>query len=121
VIRILPDFPPSVLAVAGEGRVTRADYETVLIPAAERALAAHPKVSVYYEIGPVFEGVEPGALIEDLKIGMDHLPRWDRIAVVCDITWIRSAVQAFGFLMPGRVKVFHLGETAAARSWVSVA
>jgi hypothetical protein len=121
VIRILPDFPPGVLAVAGEGWVTRKDYETVLIPAAEEALAAHSKVSVYYEVRPDFEGVDPGALIEDLKIGMEHFPRWDRIAVVCDVGWIRSAVQAFGFLMPGRVKVFHSGETAAARSWVLAA
>jgi hypothetical protein len=119
LIRILTDFPPNVLAVDCEGRVTRGDYETVLIPAAERVLAAHAKVSVYYEIGPGFEGVEPGAVLEDMKIGMEHFPRWHRIALVCDVAWIRGVVQAFGFLMPGRVKLFHQSDALAAREWVS--
>jgi hypothetical protein len=119
VIRILPDFPPTVLAVACDGRVTREDYETVLIPAAEKVLAAHVRVSVYYEVSDGFEGFEPGAILDDLKVGMEHFPRWHRIAVVSDVAWLRGTVRAFGFLMPGRVKVFHLGEAAAAREWVS--
>jgi len=119
MIRILPGFPAHVLAAACQGRVTRADYETVLIPAIEKALAAQPKVSIYYEIGAGFEGIEPGAVLDDLKVGMGHLSRWDRMAVVCDVAWIRDAVLAFGFLMPGRVRVLQLGQAAEARKWVS--
>ncbi len=121
MIRILNGFPPNVLAIAGEGQVTRADYETVLIPAAEEVLTAHARVSVYYEIGAAFEGVEPGAVFEDMKIGMEHFPHWQRIAVVCDVAWMRGVVQAFGFLMPGRVKLFHQSAAADAREWVSAA
>jgi hypothetical protein len=47
-----------------------------------------------------------------------HLLRWDRIAIVTDIDWIRETVRAFGFLMPGAVEIFPLDEVAAARAWI---
>jgi hypothetical protein len=52
-------------------------------------------------------------------IGIWHLTVWERIAVVTDIDWVRLATKAFGFAMPGHVKVFANGQLAEAREWVS--
>jgi hypothetical protein len=41
--------------------------------------------------------------------------------LVSDVEWIRATVRAFGFLLPGHLKVYRLGEAAAARAWVSEA
>ncbi|QUD89543.1 STAS/SEC14 domain-containing protein [Phenylobacterium montanum] len=119
MIEKLAGFPSDVLAFACRGRVTRRDYETVLIPAAQAAFEAHDRVRLYYEIGPDFETIETGALLEDLKVGMEHLTSWDRVALVSDVDWIRNTVRLFGFLLPGRLKVFHLGEASEARHWIS--
>jgi hypothetical protein len=119
VIEPLTGFAPDVVAFACRGQVTGADYEQVLIPAVEKALAEQPKVRLYYEIAPDFTGIEPGAVFNDFKVGMAHLPRWERIAVVTDIAWIRHTMLAFSFLLPGRIKLFHLDEAAAARAWIA--
>jgi hypothetical protein len=58
---------------------------------------------------------------EDLKVGVAHLSRWERIAVVTDVEWIRNAVRVFGFLMPAAVQVFPLSAEAAAREWITAA
>src|SRR5271169_2520152 len=55
---------------------------------------------------------------EDLKLGIEHLSRWERVAVVTDVAWIRHAVGAFQFLMPGEVRVFTTGQTSEARKWI---
>jgi hypothetical protein len=34
------------------------------------------------------------------------------------VGWIRTAMKAFGFVMPGSVKVFSNSELAEARRWV---
>ena len=43
--------------------------------------------------------------------------RWERIAVVTNVEWIRHAVRAFRFLMPGAVKIFSIDEKVMAREW----
>ena len=49
---------------------------------------------------------------------MEHLTRWERIAVVTDVDWIKHMVQFFRFLMSGENKVFPLAEAAQARAWI---
>ncbi len=118
MIETLQGFPPKVLAFACKGHVTRQDYETVLIPAVNEALKQPGKVRLYYQINADFTGVEPGAAWEDFKVGMQHITRWERMAVVTDVDWIRRAIHAFGFLMPGELKIFPLAEQARARDWI---
>jgi hypothetical protein len=63
--------------------------------------------------------MEPGAMWEDFKIGVEHISRWERVAIVTDVEWIRHATNVFRFLMPGEVRVFATSETASAREWIT--
>lgn len=118
MIEILQGFPDNTVAVACRGHVTRADYEKVLVPTVEQALKQHDKVRLYYEIGTDFSGIEAGAVLEDIKVGVGHWLRWERIAVVTDVEWIRLTMKSFSFLMPGEMKMFATGESAQARDWI---
>jgi hypothetical protein len=119
MIEVLTGFPPRVVAVACRDQVTRADYETVLVPAVEAALKDHPKIRIYYRVEPGFSGFEPGAMWEDFKVGMQHILRWDRIAVVTDVDWMRWAVLGFRFVVPADLRVFPLAEAAEAEAWIT--
>jgi SpoIIAA-like len=109
-------FPDNVVALAGKGQVTR--KEEVLIPAVEAAFKKHQKISLYYELGPQFSGIETGAAWEDFKEGVRHFLQWEKMAVVMDVEWIRRAINGFGVFMPGELRVFPNSEAAAARTWV---
>ena len=119
MIEFLEGFPDSVIAVAAKGRVTIEDYDKILIPAVEEALGKHPRVRLYYELGKAFSGIDAGAAWKDLKIGMEHLSSWERMALVTDVEWIRLALDAFRFLMPGRLRIFSTAEAEQARAWIS--
>jgi hypothetical protein len=119
MIEVLSDFPENVVAVACHGQVTREDYENVLVPRVEHALARNDKVHLYYEVAPDFKSIEPGAMWEDFKVGFAHLSRWDRIAVVTDIDWIGNTIKAFSFVMPAEVRVFPTQEAQRAKAWIS--
>jgi hypothetical protein len=121
MIEQLQDLPPNVVGFVCKGHVTSEDYKSVLVPAVEAAFEGHEKVRLYYQVDPDFSGIEPGAMWEDLKTGVGHWLRWERIAVVTDIEWIRFSVRALSFLMPGAVKVFALAEAPAAREWIGAA
>ena len=98
--------------------MTRTDYENVLIPAMTAALQRQTTLRIYYEVTPKFSGIDAGAVWEDFRVGMEHLSRWERMAVVTDVEWIRLAMNAFRFLLPGRLRVFPVSEIDEARRWI---
>ena len=90
MIKQLVDFPDDVLAFVCNGRVTKEDYDAVLVP----------------------------AVMNGLKRQGKDLTRWERVAVVTDVEWIKHAVRFFSFLMPGVTKFFSRSEAAQAREWI---
>ena len=119
MIEQLKSFPENVLAFVCSGRVTKADYDSVLIPSVIDALRSQNKVRLYYETAGDFAGIDPGAIWEDFRIGIEHLSRWERVAVVTDVEWIKQTVHLFGFLMPAAVRSFAASETDSAREWIA--
>ena len=118
MIEALKGFPARVLVFSWKGHVTKHDYENVLIPAVEQALEREGKIRLYYLIETDFSGFERGARLDDFKLGIEHLARWERIAVVTDLEWIGYTFRAFSFVIPGVAKVFRVDEKAKARKWI---
>ena len=118
MIEKLEGFPANVTAFACHGHVTRKDYDAVLVPAVEEALENNDKLRLYYETASDFDGIDPGAVLEDTMVGLSHALRWEKMAVVTDIGWIRHAILFFRFLMPGELRVFPSAEAANARKWI---
>ena len=118
MIEALEGFPANVAAFACHGHVTRKDYDTVLVPVVEDALEKNDKLRLYYETAADFDGIEPGAVLEDTMVGLSHAFRWEKMAVVTDIGWIRHAILLFRFLMPGDLRVYPSSEAAKAKAWI---
>jgi hypothetical protein len=118
MIEQLKNFPANVLAFVCRGQVTKEDYETVLVPAVIDALKKYDKVRLYYETADDFSGIDPSAVWADFRVGMEHFTRWERVAVVTDVDWIKHTMQFFSFMMPAQMKIFPLSEAAEARAWI---
>lgn len=117
MLEILQGFSDNVIAVRAVGRVTREDYDAVLIPQVEATAKRHPQMRCYYEITD-FAGMESGAVWEDFRLGVEYWTRWERIAAVTDASWIADVLNALRFLMPGQIHIFPASEREAARAWV---
>lgn len=119
MIERIQDLPENVLGFTAKGDVTGADYESVIIPAVEEMLTRKKKIRLLYYLGEDFTGFEMKAMWDDARIGLQHLTAWERVAVVTDVEWIRTAMKVFGFVMPGQVRIFSNSELAGARQWLS--
>ena len=49
---------------------------------------------------------------------MEHILRWERIAVVTNVDWIRHTIQAFSLMIPGAVRISPLNDQAKEREWI---
>jgi hypothetical protein len=119
MIKKVTDLPDNVIGFSASGLVTAQDYETVIIPTVEAKLSDSKKIRLLYHLGSEFAGFEMGALWDDAKIGLQHLTEWERIAVVTDNDWLRSAIKVLGFIIPGQVRVFTNDQLAEAKAWLS--
>jgi len=115
MIEIIKELPDNVVGIVATGRVTNEECDDVLRPAMEASLRRHGKIRLYYEIGSRF----PGAGWGDLDIAIDHLPQWERIAVVTDTGWVRHTVNALRFLIASEVRVFTRLDAQEGRAWIA--
>ena len=117
VIEELQGLPKGVVGFQTSGKVDATDYRDVVLPALERA----------FDTGEVrflivmtdFKGMSGGAVWQDLKVGVEHLRGWKRIAVVTDIEWVTHLTGLFGWMTPGETKTFTLDQREEAIAWVA--
>jgi hypothetical protein len=117
MIEPLGGLPEGVIGLRASDEVTADDYRNVMVPLLEEALA-HGGVRLLYVLDE-HATFSPGALIADAKFGVGHLKGWERLAVVSDADWLENMITAFGWMMPGEVKVFDDDEVDEATVWLT--
>jgi hypothetical protein len=60
-----------------------------------------------------------GAWTTDAMIGIKHLTKWNRSAIVSEVEAIRNFTGFFSYLMPGEFKGFEHNDLQQAIDWVS--
>ena len=117
VINKLDDLPSGVIGFEVVGKLQAEDYRDVVLPALEQAARAGEVRFVI--LMPEFHGMTPGALWQDLKVGIEHFRAWKRIALITDIEWMHHLTSIFGWMTPGEVKVFSLQDRDQAIAWAA--
>jgi len=118
MLETLSDLPPGVDGVNATGKISREDYEAVLVPLMDAARRDGRRLRFLYQVGPAFTGFTAGAAWEDAKIGLQSIRLFDACAVVTDVGWIRESTRLAAFLIPCPVKVFPVAERQAAVDWL---
>lgn len=119
MIRLLHDMPAGVLGFEAVDDVEKEDYENVIVPVLNKAIAEHGKVRVVYVLGPEFDDYEGEAVWEDLKLGVRHPASFERMAIVTNARWAAPAMKILSVLLPGQARVFRLPELELAKRWAA--
>ncbi len=119
MLTMISGLPDNVIGVEAAGKVTDHDYDAVLVPAVESKRAAHKQIRMLYVLGADFDGWSMGALWEDGKLGLSHPRMWEKVAFVSDEERVNHMIKAFGWMVPGEVRVSALAALDDAKSWVA--
>jgi hypothetical protein len=118
VIEKIEGAPPGIDALRPVGKVSRDDYEAVVLPMVEAAIRDGRGIRALVQIDDAYEGVTPGGMWEDLKIGLRALHLWAGCAVVTNLGWVRESIKLAGFFMPCPVRVFDETDREQAIAWL---
>jgi hypothetical protein len=119
MIEQIQDLPPGTLGFSARGKVTAADYESIIVPDIEAAFAINDKLRLLYHLGEQFDGFEAGAVWDDAKLGVRHFSGWDRVALVTDVAWLRTMTKAVGIFIPAQIRLFANAELDVAKRWIA--
>ena len=111
-------LPDGVIGFDAKGKIHASDYTDVLLPAITGVLDSGEDIRIVL-VFETFDGLSGGALWQDMKMGVEHLTRWKRIALVTDIEWMSNVAAMFGWMTPGEMKRFSLADRSEAISWAA--
>ena len=100
MLQPIDGFPDGVIALRAVGKVTAADYSTVLEPAMAALAGAGRKVRLLLELGRDFDGYDFGAMLSDAKLGVKEFNDLEKMAIVTGNGGFRQLVEMLGASCP---------------------
>ena len=119
MITKITDLPAHAIGFTASGHVTKSDYDNILLPAVKELAQRTGSIYYLFVIETNLGNFSAGAWWDDIKVGLQHLTQWKKIAVVSDNTAVERLTHTFGFVIPGEVKAYKLSELQQAKAWVS--
>ena len=119
MLKRLGDMPAGTLGFEAVGEVEDDDWEDAVEPVLRREIADGRKVRLLYLLGPESRDVDGDAMQADTGFRARHASSFDRVAVVSDEDWMRPALRALSFMVPGKAKGFRVRELADAKTWLA--
>jgi hypothetical protein len=119
MLKRLGDMPAGTLGFEAVGEVEDDDWERSVEPVLRQAIAAGGKVRLLYLLGPEAREIEGDAIRAEAGFRARHPSAYERLAVVTDEEWVRPALRALSFLLPGHARAFAVRDIAAAKRWLA--
>lgn len=113
------DVPGNVAAFRATGKVTKADYDNIVIPVVDRLLQEQEKINFMMVLDTSLSHFTVGAMLDDLSVGLKHFTKWHKMAIVSDSAAINKFTDLFSYISPGEAKGFTHAELEEAKTWVS--
>jgi hypothetical protein len=119
MLRRITDMPTGTIGFEAVGEVEDDDWEETVEPVLRQEMAAGRNVRLLYLIGTEAREVEGDAMSADTGFRVRHATSYERVAVVSDEDWIRPALRALSFLLPGKARGFRVRDLAEAKAWLA--
>jgi hypothetical protein len=117
MIELIDTQSPRAIGIKIAGKIERPDVDK-LRKAIDEKLEHTGKLGAYVELES-FGGISLDALVEDLKLFIPYLNKFDKKAVVSDEEWVSNIAEIAGKLVPGiEVRHFNQKQKVEAMEWV---
>jgi hypothetical protein len=119
MIHHLENLPSNIVGFRATGEITQKDFTEIVMPKVKALIEETDKLNYLLVLETSLKNFTIGAWMKDAMMGLKHLTKWNRAAIVSDVEAIRNFTNFFSYLMPGEFKGFEHSELQEAIDWVS--
>ncbi|WP_029272542.1 STAS/SEC14 domain-containing protein [Flavobacterium sp. KJJ] len=112
------DTADNIVAFRALAEVTKNDFLTVVTPAVEHLVKQTNEINFLLVLDTDLENFSAGAWLQDALLGLKHLGKWNRAAIITDSEEIISFTNGFSYVVPGEFKGFKKLDFNRALNWV---
>jgi hypothetical protein len=119
MVELLADFPAHVAAYRATGSVSKEEYRDIVISRVNEVALAFGHINFLVRLETDMDNYSIGAFMKYLKVSFQHFSKWNRMAIVSDERWVRTAYDTLSLLVPGEIRGYPLADYEQAKEWVS--
>ena len=115
----LQNLPLNIVGFKATGEITEKDFTETVMPKVKALIDKTDKLNYLLVLETSVKNFTAGAWMKDAMMGIKHLTKWNKAAIVSDVEAIRNFTNFFSYLMPGEFKGFEHKDLQKAIDWVS--
>lgn len=119
MITQIQNLPPNMVGFKASYEVTQTDFTEDVMPKVKELVAKTDTLNYMLVLDTSVKNFIAGAWFKDAVMGVKHLTKWHRAAIVSDIHVLKIVTDVFSVLMPGEFKVFEHKDLQISIDWVS--
>jgi len=119
MITQLENLPANMVGFKATGEITEEDFSQTVMPVVKRLIEQTDKLNYLLVLDTSIKNFTMGAWFKDAVMGIKHLTKWNRAAIVTDVKGIRTFTDVFSVLMPGEFRGFEHADLQRAIDWTS--
>ncbi|OIV40255.1 STAS/SEC14 domain-containing protein [Flavobacterium johnsoniae] len=112
------DTTDNIVAFRALAEVTKEDFLTAVVPAVEHLVKQTNEINFLLVLDTDIKNFTAGAWLQDALLGLKHLGKWNRAAIVTDSEDIISFTNGFSYVVPGEFHGFKKEAFNKALNWV---
>lgn len=119
MITQIQNLPSTMVGFKASGEVTEEDFTTRVMPKVKELVSKTDTLNYMLVLDTSIKNFTAGAWFKDAVMGVKHLTKWNRAAIVSDVQAVKTFTDIFSVLMPGEFKVFEHKDEQQAIDWVA--
>ncbi len=119
MITLIENLPKNMVGFKAQGNITEADFNDIVMPHVQQLIKETNKLNYMLVLDTSLKNFSAGAWFKDAMMGIKHLTKWNRAAIVTDVNAIRIFTEIFSVLMPGEFRGIEHKDLQSAIDWVS--
>lgn len=119
MIQHLQDLPSNIVGFKATEEITEKNFTETVMPKVKALIDKTDKLNYLLVLETSVKEFRVGACMKDAMMGIKHLTKWNKAAIVSDVEAIRNFTNFFSYLMPGEFKGFEHKDLQQAIDWVS--
>lgn len=119
MIQYLHKLPANIVGFKATGDITEKDFTEIVMPKVQALIEKTDQLNYLLVLETPLKNFTVGAWMKDAMMGVKHLTKWNKAAIVSDVAAIRNFTDFFSYLIPGEFKGFEHSDLQKAIDWVS--